>query len=161
MSTAREVLDAIDRVLDDHSVSDDAMRWTPQQESDRRQILARRDRQRIHAVRIPPPVDPERAAEAWRALGERWLALVEALRPAMQQLGEAMQQAGSGVVDGLAAQIREVTEEQRRRNLGIPPRARDALRDTDPRAYALARQRARGTGPDRQVQHRRPPRTIR
>jgi hypothetical protein len=38
----------------------------------------------------------------------------------------------------------------------IPPPRR--LRDEDPKAYALALRQARGTGPDRQVQHRPRPR---
>jgi hypothetical protein len=148
---AQEVLDAIDHVLDDPSVSDDAMRWTPQQEADRQRIVAREHLRRVQATRVPPPLDPERAQEAMRQLGEQWLALVEAFRPMFDAIG----QAGAG----FAEQIREAQHKVDRTSSPLPPR--DSLRDTDPKAYALARLRARGTGPDRQVQHRRPPRNLR
>jgi hypothetical protein len=87
VSTAQQVLDAIDAALDDPSVSGDAMRWTPQQEVDREHA------RRIHAIRVPPPLPPERLAEVGEQLGERWLALVEALRPSLVALGEAMEKA--------------------------------------------------------------------
>jgi hypothetical protein len=92
VSTAQQVLDAIDAALDDPSVSGDAMRWTPQQEVDRRRIVAREHARRIHAIRVPPPLPPERLAVG-EQLGERWLALVEALRPSLVALGEAMEKA--------------------------------------------------------------------
>jgi hypothetical protein len=149
------VLASIDGALGDYSVSGDAMRWTPGDPealpewqplgrgafvpSFADAVCAASDvalaEQRVRVVFRVDEGALERFRETCRQAGARFADLVEALNPVMQKLGEVF------------AQLRPP---------GVPPPP--ALRATDPRAYALALRQSRGTGPDRQVQHRPRPR---
>lgn len=160
MTGAQEVLDAIDRALDDRSVSDDAMRWTPDRrgEAARRRIEAREQIRRNVSITVPPLLAPEEVARAVERLArtaEQFTELREALRPAFETFARTVEEFGGSLAKAVEA-IRPALFDNSR----IPPPPR-TLRDTDPRAYALELRRTRNTGPDRQVQHRPPPRRVR
>jgi hypothetical protein len=147
------ILASIDGALGDDTVSGDAMRWTPDPPPVHSPLIwwlgvselavaeaieAGRAAERAERVRAVFRVDEEaleRFRETCRQIGQSFADLVEALNPVMQKLGETL------------AQLRPP---------GSPPPP--ALRTTDPRAYALALRQHRGTGPDRQVQHKPRPR---
>lgn len=150
MTGAQEVLDAIDAALDDPSVSDDAMRWTPDREAARRRIVAREQIRRNVSITVPPLLTPEQIAAA----AEQVAALREALRPAFETFARQIEAVGGSLAKAVEAIRPALLDDSR-----IPPTPR-SLRDTDPRAYALELRRTRGTGPDRQVQHRPPPRRL-
>lgn len=149
MNRTSEVLDAIDGALDDLSVSDDAMRWNPDREAVRRRIVAREQIRRNVSIVVPPLLSPEQVARTV----EQVASLGEALRPAFETFAKLVEEVGGSLAQAVEALRPALLDDSR-----IPPPR--TLRDTDPRAYALELRRTRGTGPDRQVQHRPPPRRL-
>lgn len=140
MNRADRVLDAIYGALDDGTVSVDAMHWTPKRPA----LAVRPTPPEAFALSLRAVQPVEEYDRALRQLREAFAPVVEAATRLVEEFGRAAAEAGlrfGGLSDTLAE--------------SSPPRW---LRDEDPKAYALAARRARGTGPDRQIQNQRRPR---
>jgi hypothetical protein len=128
----QHVIDAIDGALDDWSVSDDAMRWTPEP--------------------APRPVDPRGAVAA------RLVADPDAARRFFEQLGEAMRpliEWADHAAAELGVHLDQLTKILQK--VGALP---DQPPTDDPRARALWLRQQRNTGPSRDLTRQRRPRRL-
>lgn len=168
------VLASIDGALADDELPD-AMRWSPEpgtveqdprllrfdgsivpqppQEYEELLVLRPLTMSEANAWALRAERSPAEHEEALRQLRELFAPAAEAIAGLVDAFGRIAADAGlrfSEVIEAIG-KATSATE-----HLSIPPPLR--LRTEDPKGYALALRQSRGTGPDRQVQHRPRPR---
>lgn len=159
------VLASIDGALADDDLPD-AMRWSPKPErvedagapyaEDPRPVLLLRPLSLPEATRLA--VQAEQSREEYEANLQALRELFAPAAEAMAALVESFRSIAAESGLRFAELVDAIGKLGANPHAPIPPPRR--LRDEDPRAYALALRQSRGTGPDRQVQHRPRPRRV-